>query len=102
MVEGPGLAGKRQDVPPSLVLNFNKAFFDVNVGGSILAHGSELHQMAVEPEFFHGPQHIESSADIVHLGKQAAVVVNHEITRGRLLGIVHIGVRTKSLEHYWT
>ena len=42
MIEGARLLGERQNVLAAIVLNFDVAFFDINVGRTVFAHGSEL------------------------------------------------------------
>ena len=45
VVEGPGLLGIGQDVGPALVGDLDVALFDVDVGGAVLPHGPELHEV---------------------------------------------------------
>ena len=41
------LFGEGQGVSAALVVDGDEALLDVNVGGAILAHGAQLHQVAL-------------------------------------------------------
>lgn len=41
------LFGEGQGVGAALVVDGNEALLDVNVGGAVLAHGAQLHQVAL-------------------------------------------------------
>src|SRR6266566_3092372 len=85
MVEGARLTRERKNVSSTLMLNLNKALFDINIGSSILAHGSQLHQPARRDDLPNRPEKIKSAADVIDLGEYGAIMVN--------------GVWPKSLQH---
>jgi hypothetical protein len=73
------------------VLDGEKTFLDIDVGGAVLAHGSQFHDVTIRRQFPDGKQQIEGADDICDLGKDGVLVVDHRIGRGALLGEVHDG-----------
>ena len=99
MVEGPGLAGERQGVRSAFVVDFDEALLNVDVGRAIFPHGAELHDVALQLQLFYGPQQVQGSGNVVDLGEDGPVVVNHGIRSGWLLAIVNNRLRLKGVEH---
>ena len=73
------------------------AFFDVDIGRAIFAHRAELDQMAIRQKLTHREQHVQRAHDIVHLGENGVLAVNHRIGSGALFGKVHDRFRLKTL-----
>ena len=99
MVEGARLTRERKNVSSTLVLNLNKALFDINIGSSILAHGSQLHQPARRDDLPNRPEKIKSAADVIDLGEYGAIMVNHRVWGRGLFAVMDNGVWPKSLQH---
>src|SRR6202050_2606902 len=99
MVEGSGLAGERQRVRSAFVVDFDEALLNVDVGRAIFPHGAELHDVALELQIFNGPQQVQGSRNVVDLGEDGPVMVNHGIRSGWLLAIVNNRLRLKGIEH---
>ena len=76
----------------AVVLDADVAFFDIDIGRAVFAHGSELDQMAVGLELAEGEEEIERADDVVHLGEDGVLAVDHRIGRGALLGKMDHGV----------
>src|SRR5512139_4349234 len=58
VVEAAGLTRVKELVAPPLVVNFQPAFFDVDVGRSIFTHGAELDDMATRGVFHNRPNEV--------------------------------------------
>ena len=69
----------------TVVLNLNVAFLDRDVGRAIFAHCSQLDQMSLWREVTHGVQHIQCTHDVVDLGEDRMLAINHRVRCGSLL-----------------
>src|SRR5680860_942795 len=67
VIHGSGKLRKRQDIAPPLVVDLDKALFDVDIGRSVLAHGPELDEVRVRGEVTHAEEDVECSLDVVAL-----------------------------------
>ena len=74
------------------------AFFDVDVGRAVFAHGAQLHQVAVGLELAQREQQVQRAHHVVHLGEDRVLAVDHGIGRGALLGEMNHGVRLEVLD----
>ncbi len=83
--------GRKSDRP--LWRNVDVAFFDIDIRGAVFAHGAELNEMAVGPQFFEREQEIQGSDDVVDLRKYRMFAVDHRIGRRPLLGIMNHCIR---------
>ena len=79
------------------MLDGDVALFDVDVGRAVLAHGAQLDQVAVGGELADGEEHVEGADDVVDLGEDGVLAVDHRVGRGALLGEVHDGVGLERL-----
>lgn len=80
------------------MVNFDKAFFDIDIGGAVFAHGAELDKVAGGGKFFDGIEDVERADDVVSLGEDGVLAVDHGIGRGTLLGEVDDGLRLEVTE----
>ena len=55
------------------MLDLDVAFLDVDIRRAILAHGSELDQMAIGPQFANGEEQIQRADDVVDLRETACL-----------------------------
>ncbi len=74
------------------------AFFDVDVGRAVLAHGAQLDQVAIRPELLQGEEEVQRADHVVDLGEHRVFAVDHRVRRGALLGEMNDGVRSKGLD----
>jgi hypothetical protein len=75
------------------VLDLDVAFFDVDVGRAVFAHGAQLHQVAVRIDLAQRKQQVQRADDVVDLGEGRVLAVDHRVGRGALLGEVYDGFR---------
>ncbi len=68
VVEGAGLFRIRHHVFAAVVFDGDVAFFDVDVGGAVFAHGAEFDEVTLRRVFADGKQKIERADDVVHPG----------------------------------
>ena len=88
VVEGARPLRVGQDVGASLVVDLDAPLFDVDVGGSVLTHRSELDQMDGAVVLGDRVEQVERADDVVHLGVDAVGAVDHRVRRRPLLGEV--------------
>jgi hypothetical protein len=74
------------------VLYLDVALFDVYVGLAVLAHRTELHQVAVWYVLVYGEEHVQVADNVVVLGVDGMAPVDHGVGSGPLLGEVHYGL----------
>ncbi len=98
VVEGPGLLGVGQDVGPALVGDLDEALFDVDVGGAVLPHGAELHEVDGGIALGDGVEQVERPHHVVDLGVDGVGPVDHGVGGAALLGEVHDGLGLEALE----
>jgi len=92
MIEGAGLLGVREGVGAAVVLDGDVAFFDVDVGGAVLAHGAKFDEVAVGGVLGNSVEDVEGANDVVVLGEDGALAVQHGVRRAALLAEVDGGV----------
>mmetsp|Transcript_12276 Transcript_12276/g.26479 ORF Transcript_12276/g.26479 Transcript_12276/m.26479 type:complete len:333 (-) Transcript_12276:430-1428(-) len=98
VVEAASLLGVGQGVGASVVCDGDEALLDVDVGGAVLAHGAELHEVAVGLDLLDGKQHVDSSHNVVGLGVHGPLAVDHGVGGGALLPEVHHGIGAEVAE----
>ena len=98
MVKTSRLLGIRYRVAPSVVLNGDVAFFDVDIRSAVLAHRTQLDEVAIGLEFAQREQQIERPHDIVDLGENRMFAVDHRIRSRTLFGKMHHSIRFKRLD----
>ena len=74
------------------MFNGDVAFFDVNVGRAILAHGSEFDEVAIGLQFAQGEKKIQRADYVVDLGVDGVAAVNHRVRGRALLGEMNDGL----------
>src|SRR5947209_14821157 len=77
------------------MVDFDKAFFDIDVRGAIFAHRAQLHEMVVRREFFYSIEDVERPYDVVCLRENGVLAVNHRIRRRTLFSKVYDCLRLK-------
>ncbi len=98
VVEGPGLLGIGQHVGAALVGDLDEALFDVDVGGAVLPHGPELHEVDRRVTLGDGVEQVERAHHVVDLGVDGMGPVDHGVGRAALLGEVDDGLGLEALE----
>ena len=99
MVEGAGLLRVGQHIGPPLVGDLDEPLFDVDVGVPVLPHGPELHEVDVRVRLLNGVHDVEVPDDIVDLGVDRMLAVDHGVRSRALLTEVHDGVRLGLGDH---
>mmetsp|Transcript_4627 Transcript_4627/g.19072 ORF Transcript_4627/g.19072 Transcript_4627/m.19072 type:complete len:343 (-) Transcript_4627:35-1063(-) len=89
VVEGVALLGVREGVGAAVVFDGDVTLLDVDVGGTVLAHGAELDEVALRGELLDGVAHVDGAHDVVGLGEHGAGAVHHRVRRGALLSEVN-------------
>ena len=82
------------------MLDGDVAFFDIDVGRAVLAHGAELDQVAIGLELPDREQQIQRAHHIVDLGEDGVFAVDHRIRRRALFGKMDHRVRLERLR-WW-
>src|ERR1700682_1727720 len=98
MVKGARLLWIRQQVLASVVLDRDVALFDVDIGRSVFAHGSQLDEMALRAKFANSEEHVHRAYHIIYLREDGVLAVDHGIRSGALLSEVNDGVGSESLD----
>ncbi len=91
VIERAGLLGEGKHVAAAIVLDLDVAFFDVDVGRAVFAHGTQLDQVAVGLDLAQGEEQVERADDVVDLGEGRMLAVDHGVRRRTLLGEVDDG-----------
>jgi hypothetical protein len=97
VIKRTGLLGIGEHVFAAVVLDGDVSLFDIDIGRAVFSHGAEFDQVAVGLEFAQGKEQIQRAHDVVHLGADGVVAIDHRIRRGALFGKVNNGFRLKSL-----
>src|SRR5262245_43047630 len=92
VVERAGLLREGEEVDSPLVVDLDEPLFDVDVGRTVLAHGAELHEMAVGMGFLQREEDVQRSHDVVHLGEHRVLTIDHRIGCRTLFGVMDHGV----------
>src|SRR5208282_953594 len=88
VIERARLLRVRQRVGAPVVRNLNKALFDVDVGGSVLAHRAELDQVALRHMLANRVNGVERTDQIIDLGEHRMAPIDHRKWRAALLAVV--------------
>ncbi len=84
--------GNGSESVAAVVIDADVAFFDVDVGRAVFAHGAQLHQMAVGLELAQREEQVQRPDQVVDLGEGGVLAVDHGIRRRPLLGEMDDGV----------
>ena len=98
VIEGAGLLGKGKNVLAAVVLDGDVAFFDVDIGRAVFAHGAELDQVAIGMEFAQREKEIQRADDVVDLGENGVLAVNHGVGGRALFGEMDHGLGLEILD----
>ena len=92
VVEGAGLLGVGHDVGAALVGDLDEPFLNVDVGVAVLPHCPQLDEVNVGVGLLNGVHHVQVADDVVDLGVDRVLAVDHGIGGGTLLAEVDDGV----------
>src|SRR3989440_1661136 len=98
VIEGARLLREWNYVLAAVVFDGDVALFDVNVGGAVLAHGAQLDEVTIRQKFANGEKNVQCSDDVVHLGEDGVLAVDHRVGSRALLGEMDHGFRFEGLE----
>src|SRR5579875_436132 len=93
VVKGTRLFGIWKHVLASVVNNFDKSLFDIDIWRAIFSHRAKFDQMTLRTVLFHGEKQIQGADDIVHLRKYGVVAVDHRKRSTWLFAVMHDGIR---------
>ena len=99
VIEGAGLLGVREHVLAAVVLDGDVALFDIDVRRAVFAHGAEFDQMAIGLIFAESEEQIERADDIVDLGEDGVLAVDHRVGSRALLGKMNDRLGLEFLDH---
>lgn len=88
VVEGARLPWEEEPIPAALVLYFDPAFLDVDVGRAVFAHGPKLDDVTGRADLLHGVGHVQGGEEVVLQGKGGPIPVDHGVGGRGLLGVV--------------
>ena len=83
---------------PPFVLDVEPAFFDVDIGRAVLAHGAQLDDMAIGRVLHDRPDQVHGRIEIVVEREAGLTVANHGVGRRRLFRIVNHRIRPEIQE----
>ena len=92
------LARERKDVLPTVIFHLERPLGDVGVGGPVLAHGPHLHEVGPGTGFAHRVEEVERPRQVLDLGRDRVVDVDHRVRRAPLLREVDDRVRLLAVE----
>ena len=72
--------------------DLDEPFFDVDVGIPVLAHGPQLDEVDLGVDLGDGVHEVQRADDVVHLGVDRVLTVDHGVGGGPLLAEVHDGI----------
>lgn len=98
VIERARLLRVRQSVGPPVVRDRDVTLLDVDVGGPVLAHGPELHEVAILSELLDREEHVEGPDHVVVLREDGPRAVDHGVRSRALLAEVDHGVGLEGLE----
>src|SRR6266550_448053 len=98
VIEGARLLREGKYVLAAVVFDGDVALFDVNVGGAVLAHGAQLDEVTIRQKFANGEKNVQCSDDVVHLGEDGVLAVDHRVGSRALLREMDHGFRFEGLK----
>ena len=84
VIYGTGLARKEKFAFPSLMLNLQPTFLDVDIGRSVFAHGSDMDDMRGGSVVFHREHQVIGDGQVVDQGEVRVFLAEHGVGCGRL------------------
>jgi hypothetical protein len=100
VVEAARLHGEGEAILPAIVGDGQEAFFDVDVGGPVLAHGAQLDEMRVWRVIAEGKEEIQRAHKVVGLRERRVLEVDHGKGCASLLREMDQGVRLDLLNQF--
>ena len=85
-----------KDVLPAVVGYLNESFFDVDVRGPVFPHGPKFDKMRLRTELLHGIEQVQGADDVVGLGEDGMLAVDHGIWGAALFAKMDDGLRHES------
>lgn len=98
VVKRAGLLGERQGISAAVVGDSDVALFDIDVGGTVFAHGAELDKVTIGRVFSDGVEQIHGADDVVGLGVDGMTPIDHRVWGAALFAKMHDGVRSEAFE----
>src|SRR6516165_9959941 len=95
MIKAARLPWERYTVAPAAKFDFKESFGDVQVRGSILAHGSQLEQVGLRSYVANCKEQVERADDIVGLHEVRVMHIHHRVRRRGTFANMYCGVRLK-------
>ena len=86
VVERSGLLRVRQLVATAVVLDRDVPFFDVDVRRAVLPHRAQLDEVALRRELANRKEQVQRADDVVDLGEDGVLAVDHRVGGSPLLG----------------
>src|SRR5262249_41560041 len=99
VVVGTGPFRIKHTVLAALVLDLDPALLDVDVRRAVSAHGAELDQVDAGIDLGDRVEHVHRADDVVDLGIDGVLAVDHRVRRGPLLGVVDNRVGPEVAHH---
>ena len=99
VVEAARLLGERQDVGAAAVRDLDVALLDVDVGRAVLAHRPELDEVDRGVDVGDGIDEVQRAHDVVDLGVDRVLAVDHGVGGAALLGEVDDGIGAEAAHH---
>ena len=98
VIKGPGLLREGNHILAAVMFDGDVAFFDVDVGRAIFAHGPQLDEMTIRRKLTDGKQDVQSPYNVIDLGENSMLAVNHRIGSGALLREMNYRIRFEGFE----
>src|SRR5436309_3157970 len=98
VIKGPWLLREGNHILAAVMFDGDVAFFDVDVGRAVFAHGPQLDEMTIRQKLTDGKQDVQSPYNVIDLGENSMLAVNHRIGSGALLREVNYRLRFEGLE----
>lgn len=99
VIKGTGSLWIEKLVFPTLMFHLQITFFNIDIGGAIDSHGSQLDDMAVDIGLFGRVDHIGGGHKVISNSKDGLAMAHHGVRRGGLLGVMNHALGLKLLEY---
>src|SRR5579875_1230967 len=99
VVPRPRVAGERQGVAATPILDLEEPFGDLDVGGSVLPHRAHLHEMGLRAAVPDRVEEVEGPGEVLDLRRHRVVDVDHRVGGAPLLGQVDDRIGAFPREH---
>jgi hypothetical protein len=99
VVEARCFLRERHEIRAPVVVDLDVPLFDIDVGGPVLAHRPQLHQMGLWGEVLHGEQDVQRADNVVHLRDDGMTSRQHGERSGSMFRVVHDRLGVEFLPH---